>query len=356
MSSRPVTDASTTPGVPDAEEAVPVSVVIPTRNRRDLLLRTLGSVLAQRRVELSVVVVDDAGTDGSAEAVHRLADARVRVVRHERCRGVSQARNTGIERVETAWVAFVDDDDLWSPDKLRTQLDALRRHPVAQWACTGAAHIDSRCRILSRAEPPEDPNVAEQLLARNVIPGGGSGVLASTALAREVGGFDTALSNLADWDFYTRLSLRTPMAAVPGPLVGYHVHLDGMAHNIEPSKREFAYLADKYAAERQARGIRLDVEQWLWYLAGLAQNRGRRWTAKQLHLQAAVHRRPLSLRPFAAILLPQRLRIGRRTGPVQELPADWLAAALAWLAEYQSDPDAATAKGTVGRFPHPGHD
>src|SRR3954447_10556192 len=92
------------------DEPAPVSVVIPTRNRRELLLRTLGSVLRQRRVAVSVVVVDDAGSDGSAGAVRRLEDPRIQVVRHPVRRGVAQARNTGIEHVQTAWVAFVDDD------------------------------------------------------------------------------------------------------------------------------------------------------------------------------------------------------------------------------------------------------
>ena len=82
---------------PGAErEHVTVSVIIPTRDRRDLLLRAVRSVLEQRQVTLSVVVVDEASTDGSADAVERLDDSRVRVVRHPSPRGVSQARNTGL--------------------------------------------------------------------------------------------------------------------------------------------------------------------------------------------------------------------------------------------------------------------
>jgi glycosyltransferase involved in cell wall biosynthesis len=94
---------------PEAEpERVTVSVIIPTRNRRELLLRALRSVLRQREVTLSVVVVDEASTDGSAEAVHRLGDPRVHVVRHESARGVSQARNTGLQQVESRWAVIHD--------------------------------------------------------------------------------------------------------------------------------------------------------------------------------------------------------------------------------------------------------
>ena len=92
-----------------------VTVVIPTHNRRALLARTLHSVLAQRHVDLAVVVVDDGGSDGTAKALDDLNDTRVTVVRHDRPRGVSAARNSGIAKAVTPWLAFVDDDDLWAP-------------------------------------------------------------------------------------------------------------------------------------------------------------------------------------------------------------------------------------------------
>jgi glycosyltransferase involved in cell wall biosynthesis len=311
-----------------------VSVVVPTRNRRALLLRTLRSVLRQRDIALSVIVVDEASTDGSYEAVRCMGDPRVRVVRHAVRQGVSGARNTGLEQADTPWVAFVDDDDLWSPDKLSAQLDALRRGPGARWACAGAVHIDSSCRILGVAYPPPGPDIADLLLRGNAIPGGGSGVVVATDLAREIGGFDVTMSNLADWDFYTRLSLRSPMAAVSAPLVGYHVHPGGMAHDIERSRREFVAIDAKYADERRARGLRLDLEPWLHYLAGLAYGGGRRWAGVRLQLQAVRHGRVRSLRSVAGALLPERIRAARHRRIVDQLPADAVREARAWLAAY----------------------
>src|SRR5512135_1524583 len=219
-----------------------VSVVIPTRNRRDLLLRTARSVLAQRDVDLSVIVVDEASADGSADAVLALGDPRVRVVRHRVARGVAAARNSGIAEVTTPWVAFIDDDDLWAPDKLCAQLAALRADPRAGWSCTGAVHMDAECRIFLALGPPEADTAADELLRNNPVPGGGSGVLAATAVVREIGGFDEKLSNLADWDFYLRLGQRARLAGVPRPLVGYVIHAGGMAHDVVRSLREFRYV------------------------------------------------------------------------------------------------------------------
>ena len=108
---------------------VEVTVVIPTRDRGHLLPRSLRSALAQRDVTLEVVVVDDGSVPPAAhnKVVARVCatDARVRVLRHMTPKGVSAARNSGIEAATGRWIAFLDDDDIWAPQKLASQLAAL---------------------------------------------------------------------------------------------------------------------------------------------------------------------------------------------------------------------------------------
>ena len=94
-----------------------VTVVIPTRDRAALLNLTLTSVLRQRNVELSVTVVDDGSIEDVGTVVAGTGDVRVRCVRHETPQGVSTCRNRGWMEATTEWVAFCDDDDVWSPDK-----------------------------------------------------------------------------------------------------------------------------------------------------------------------------------------------------------------------------------------------
>lgn len=317
---------------------VEVTVVIPTHNRRELLARTLRSVLVQRDVELEVVVVDDGGSDDTASSVRALDDARIRFVRHPESRGVSAARNRGIAEATAPWLAFVDDDDLWAPDKLRSQLDALAADPSAAWSCTGSVNIDARCQISGGDSPPRDRAVGDLLLRQNWVPGGGSGVLASRELTQEVGGFDEALSNIADWDFYIRLGLHAPMAPVFRPHLGYYIHTQGMAHGVEKSAREYRYLDVKYAAERRRRGVELNEEAWLQYLAGLAFNAGRRRAALLFHAEMVVRlHRWRSLRSIALGLGPERLRrarAGRYVPP--PLPPGWEEEATTWLRPYAS--------------------
>jgi len=315
-----------------------VTVVIPTHNRRLLLMRTLHSVLAQQDVDVSVVVVDDGGSDGTEAAVGGLADPRVTLVRHPTPRGVSAARNTGIEKGSAPWLAFVDDDDLWAPGKLRSQLDAVTAHPSSQWSCTGAVNIDSQCRLAWWAEPPEEPDVGTALLREDVIPGGGSAVLASSELVAAAGGFDESFSNLADWDFYTRLGLRSPVAVVSRPLVGYFVHPQGMSNQVRQSELEYQRLEVKYARERAQRQVTLDHENRLLYLSSMAFRNGHRWMGLRMHaeLMRRHHSYRRTPRAIAVGLTPTRIRTRLRRAAKAPMPSGWRAEAEAWLAPYAS--------------------
>src|SRR5947209_3023883 len=99
-----------------------VTVVIPTHNRRARLAVTLRTALEQVDVDHEVVVIDEASSDGTADFLAAVHDRRVRVVRHEPAQGLPAARNAGIAVAQGRWVAFLDDDDLWAPDKLASQL------------------------------------------------------------------------------------------------------------------------------------------------------------------------------------------------------------------------------------------
>lgn len=247
--------------------------MIPTKDRFDLLAVTVGAALAQRDVDVRILVVEDGGTDGSARRL-RGADPRVEAVRHESPRGVSAARNTGLARVRTPWVAFLDDDDLWGPDKLARQLAALAADRTRRWACSTAATFYSDGSIADIQLPPARSDVSVDLLRGNVIPGGGSGVLADAALVRQVGGFDPDLSNLADWDCWLRLAQVSPVATVDAADVGYRRHGSSMAHAVHRSERELARMRQTYADLYTAAGTDIDLLRWEWYLHRLTYGAG----------------------------------------------------------------------------------
>src|SRR5918994_5708347 len=174
--------------MPEGNGTPEVSVVIPTRDRGRLLALTLHSVRWQREVDLEVVVVDDGSSDDTAQVVAALAAPRVRLVRHDHPQGVSAARNRGIAEAGGAWVAFLDDDDLWAPDKLACQLEAA--HQTGRtWVYTGGVSVDERLRVLDGGPPPPPDQVVELLGRYNPVPVGASNVLVRADTLARAGRF-----------------------------------------------------------------------------------------------------------------------------------------------------------------------
>ena len=112
--------------------------------------------------------------------------------------------NAGIDAATAPWIGFCDDDDLWAPTKAVEQLRAAGS--TAGWTCSATVKVDTDLYPLGQRRAPEPATVADRLLAANVIPGGASSVIARADIVRAVGGFDTTLSTLADWDFWVRLA------------------------------------------------------------------------------------------------------------------------------------------------------
>jgi glycosyltransferase involved in cell wall biosynthesis len=299
-----------------------VSVVIPTHDRSAMLRLTLGSALWQREVELEVIVVDDGSTDDTAPAVARLADRRVRLVRHETPEGVSAARNRGIDEARGDWVAFLDDDDLWAPHKLASQLQAAGS--AKTWVYAGAVKIDERQRIIGGQPPPAPEMLMRRLPTWNLVPGGCSGVIARREALAATGGFDNRLVNLADWDLWIRLGRTGPPGYVPQPLVGYRFHGGQASLDVRLILREAALLDRRY-------GPPIDRGALHHYLAHRCLVAGRPRQVVQHLASAVLHG---ELKPVAfdlSGLLLRRLgwRLPPRARP--DPHAEWRAQAEGWL-------------------------
>jgi GT2 family glycosyltransferase len=285
-----------------------VTVVIPTRDRWTLLASAaLPAALGQEDVDVEVVVVDDGSSDETPERLAELTDPRLRTVRHAESRGVARARNAGIAIARGTWLAFLDDDDVWSPRKLRIQLDAAEE-AGASFVYGGAAIVaEDRSWLYSLA--PTDPAVlARTLLSRNVLWGGCSNVVARTRLVREEGGFDEKLFQLADWDLWIRLTQAAPVAACPDVIVGCIVHPGSMLLTTEEDPLdEFRYLEEKHRRTSEASGVRVDRALFRRWVASGHLRAGRRARAARIFLAGAVRDRdPAGIPRAAAALLGER--------------------------------------------------
>src|SRR5262245_45342203 len=132
-----------------------VSVIIPTHNRADFLRGALSSVLNQTYQNFEIIVVNDASTDDTAKVVAAFEDERIRFIRHDTNKGGSAARNTGILASKCDYIAFLDDDDEWLPDKLRKQMEILLASPPeVAGVYTGCLDVDKTSGKVIRQRIP----------------------------------------------------------------------------------------------------------------------------------------------------------------------------------------------------------
>jgi glycosyltransferase involved in cell wall biosynthesis len=204
-----------------------VSVIIPTHNRARLLTEALDSVYAQEGqrdlFDLEVVVVDDASTDDTPAIVARYP---ARYIRHPVNRGTGGVnRNTGIEASRGEYVAFLDDDDIWLPHKLRIQVPLLQSNPAAGLAFSSfIAVLDNKDTDLWSQDAPSG-YVFEKLLAHNFI-GCLTVVVRRTALSK-TGYFAEDVPGIEDYDLWLRLAYHFPFIFVPTALAVYRFSNQG---------------------------------------------------------------------------------------------------------------------------------
>ncbi len=315
-------------------------MVIPTRDRWSLLSRTaLRAAVAQSGVDLEIIVVDDGSTEEAPDDLPGLDDPRVRRVRHIEPRGVAAARNAGLREARGEWIAFLDDDDVWSPRKLRLQIDAARAGGAAGFAYAGAIWVErDGLRLLYGHAPPPTDTLALELLRWNVLWGGASNVVAPAELLRSVGGFDERLFQLADWDLWIRLARAAPARVVDEVLVALLVHPESM---LVVDRRdvfaEFDHLCAKHHEAAERVGVAFDRARFARWAAAGHLRAGRRRTAARTYVRGSIAPGNL-LRAAAAFLGPSAftaLSTRRGTVPGTLGEGERVARAPEWLELYR---------------------
>jgi len=309
-----------------------VSVVIPTRDRWPLLSRNaLPSALGQLGVEFEVVVVDDGSSDDTPQRLADIRDPRVRIVRVDpaersgRVRTTAHARNRGIEAARGQWLAFLDDDDLWAPDKLARQLDALRT-TGRSWAYGGEVVVDDDLNVLSGSPPPGPEEVAAALVRYNAVPGSASNVVVASELLARVGPFDPELRRTPDWDMWLRLIREGLPAAVNRPIVAIRLHPGNMSRDMGVMIRELDVIAARH-------GIPVDRARHHRWAAWTSLVDGRRADAFRHYARAVAAGDPMSVIRALAALGPSRAW-PRSSGasPTAGRRDAWIEEARTWLA------------------------
>jgi glycosyltransferase involved in cell wall biosynthesis len=282
-------------GITQKTENPAISVIIPAFNRAWCLGETLHSVLDQTFKNFEVIVVDDGSTDGTPALLRQFP--QVQVHRWEDNRGVSAARNRGIEMARGKWICFLDSDDRWAENKLQVQVDWMQAHPECPACYTDEIWIRNGVRVNPKNKHRKySGNIFRQCLPLCII--SPSSIMMRAWVLETIGVFDTDLSACEDYDLWLRLASRYPVEFIPEKLiVKTGGHADQLSQKFRGMDRFRVYALEKILKEGT-----LSTQQRVWVLEALIENcsvlnigynnRGKHEEAR-LYEQAAEHYREM---------------------------------------------------------------
>lgn len=271
-----------------------VSVVIPSYDRPAFVRRAVESVLEQTYPNVECVVVDDHSPDPVAPLLADLPTDRLagfRVVRHEENRGGNAARNTGIEATTGEFVAFLDDDDRWLPEKLEKQVAAFEAAgPEVGVVYTGAVVVDANDEVVATYVRRARGDIVPALV-RGLTVGSFSRVLVRRSAIEAAGLPDERFPNWQDREWYFRLAEISAFEPVPELLTIHTVSDHAQITDGFERKRDVALplFLEKHRSTAAARGRiaeRQFVSVLLWSTAWTGFTSGRRWTAIRMLLRS----------------------------------------------------------------------
>jgi glycosyltransferase involved in cell wall biosynthesis len=218
-----------------------VSVIIPNYNYANYLRQAIDSVLLQTYSNIEIIVVDDGSKDASKEILKSYGD-KISVIFQQNS-GVSAARNNGFAASKGEFIAFLDADDFWIPEKIAKQIDLFQSNPNLGFVHVGVQYVDAQNEPIKDLTDGQEGWVSEEflLLDRPVVMSGGSGMMMPRRVLEKIGGFDPELSTCADWDLFYRISCIYEFGFLPEILLKYRIHDSNMHGNIQRMEREMLH-------------------------------------------------------------------------------------------------------------------
>jgi glycosyltransferase involved in cell wall biosynthesis len=228
------------------------SVVIPLYNKAEYIVKTLKSVLAQTCPDFEVLVIDDGSTDKSVEAVHSIEDDRIRLIRQEN-KGVSAARNRGIEEAKYELIALLDGDDWWASSYLEEMRVLIEKYPsVSLYSTRNALVCNGKIfpgeKIFENGITMDCFDCIQFGKEKNRLSIHSSSVIFRKGIIKYSGLFDERIAFYEDYDFFLRIGVYSQLAYIEKePLSFYNQDVVQRATGRLPSiEKHMLYYVDKY--------------------------------------------------------------------------------------------------------------
>ncbi|MEH1928971.1 glycosyltransferase [Nostoc sp.] len=226
-----------------------ISVIIPAYNTEKTIKETIQSVLNQTFIDFELIVINDGSQDSTLEVVTQIQDPRIKIFSYSNAGG-NVSRNRGLDRAGGEFVSFLDADDLWTPDKLQSQLKALQENVTAKVAYSWTDYIDTKGQFLfSGKRINENGNIYENLLLNNFLENGSNPLICKKALIT-LGGFDEFLSAAQDWDMWLRLASKFNFICVPSVQILYRISPNSVSCNLLRQEKSCLQVLERAYKER----------------------------------------------------------------------------------------------------------
>lgn len=225
-----------------------VAVIIPCYNSQTTIAETLDSVFRQSFDDLCVIAVNDGSVDGTVGILKEFAQCfpeKMFVITQPNC-GQTVAKNVGINKSQSDFIAFLDSDDLWAPDKLEKQLALMAARPGTGLCYTAARQIDMQGAVVGHIGVSASHRgrcVNELILRNNIV---ASSVLVRRKAIEGAGLFDEHLRACENWDLWIRIARDYAVEFIDEPLTSYRVHPNNMSKNFERMFQARMYVIDKH--------------------------------------------------------------------------------------------------------------
>lgn len=226
-----------------------ISVIIPAYNSENAIGNTIKSVQNQTFTDLELIVINDGSQDSTLEVITQIKDSRIKVFSYANAGG-NVSRNRGLHRAVGEFVSFLDADDLWTPDKLQSQLQALQENVTAKVAYSWTDYIDTNGElILSGKRINVNGNVYENLLLNNFLENGSNPLICRKSLI-SLGGFDESLNAAQDWDMWLRLASKFNFICVPSVQILYRISANSVSTNLVRQEKSCLQVLERAYKER----------------------------------------------------------------------------------------------------------
>ncbi|MBD1998491.1 glycosyltransferase family 2 protein [Leptolyngbya sp. FACHB-541] len=262
------------------------SVIVPVYGVEKYIAATLRSLLEQTYQNFEIILIDDASPDRSIEICQQFSDPRIKII-HQQNRGLAGARNTGIRHAEGDYIAFLDGDDLWLPEKLAKHIEHLENSPEVGISFSRSALIDSAGNSLNTYLMPKLTNITVEDLFRSNPIGNGSAAVIRRQVLEEIRFQDSLYGTVEDFYFddrfqrsediecWLRIAIQTSwkIEGIPEALTLYRVNAEGLSANLLKQLESWEQVLEKvrsYAPEIVEEWGDLGVAYRLRYLARTA--------------------------------------------------------------------------------------